>query len=901
MADSSISNPINKLSADLSIVHTPEQVDLRRGYKLDERQILNLDGRWRCMPDPDGKGVDLGFNMPDYDVSGGWFNLPGKRCWREVTVPCSFNTCGSDINRSTGTIWFRKDFDIPESWTDKHVTLQSECISGILAIWLNGTLIAEGIDGIKHFGLDISECLNRDTANTLVLEIDETASETSIFDYGIIGSVDLIASNHFFIKSAEFEIIKLNGSVLDIKLNVSVSNQSNETVTGRILTEIIDGNGLMAGCYLAELDSVSPLCEKSICIEEATDQIISASSKYTANIYLLTDDKRVDYIQIHADDIYPDEPIISSPSFNEYLESQEHIRQRIDLTGEWLCCPDFKGRGEESGFYKPDLDLYGWRSVNVPCIYDDCGFDMRQYEGQAWFRKSFNIPHKWIGRKIILRFEGIHWRASIWLNGKFICEHMDGLLRLDLDITDYINIGDNCLVVRTDNTWRLGDRSPGSMTGYFADGGITREIELIAMDHLYLQSVNILKADTDGTIDLKIDVSNTSYDIRPYRIKAEITDYAGNVCWKYMGEPSELGTDNKDEIVLHGKADNIIPWSPDNPSMYIIRVSLVTDIKSIDREFYRFGFRKIEVNDKKLYLNGNPIFLYGTDIHEDSHRTGMAVDLETLRKDIIEMKRTGINFVRMAHAPRGPSALDLYDELGMMVLAENNLHWWMRDCLPYADIPIPNEIGPGNPRFENTVATVKRQIRKMIERDMNHPSIIMWSVGNENHVDKPGVQDSIAGFLQLAKNLDPSRPVVHVCCHYYQGLDDFTHDDIICINGYFTDSNMWREQIQKLHIQYPGKPVLITEFGFVGILGEHKQAETMKSQFVDGMVDPYLCGACVYSWVDVALQEWENAYEPVNGAYGIASRWREKREAVAVVRKMYDERRKHNASGAGDE
>lgn len=224
----------------------------------------------------------------------------------------------------------------------------------------------------------------------------------------------------------------------------------------------------------------------------------------------------------------------------------------------------------------------------------------------------------------------------------------------------------------------------------------------------------------------------------------------------------------------------------------------------------------------------------------------------------------------------------------------------MRDWLQYAEIPIPNEIGPGNPRFENTVSTVKRQIAKMIERDMNHPSIIMWSVGNENFADKPGVQDSISAFLRLAKELDPSRPVVHVSCHYYGGMDDFTYDDIICMNGYFPDGNLWREQIDLLRARYPGKPILITEFGYVGILGEHKQAEQMRTAFVDGMAGPTVCGVCVYSWVDVALQEWENAYEQVNGAYGIASRWREKREAVAVVRRMFADHKMQRKLEAGN-
>ncbi|MHB1455491.1 MAG: glycoside hydrolase family 2 TIM barrel-domain containing protein [Armatimonadota bacterium] len=888
--DSEFSNIDLTIPGNPRITHTPEQVYLRRGFRLDERETISLNGTWRCMPDPENIGDEKGYFQPEYDVSGGWFNLPGKSCWREVTTPCKFSQCGTDVNKQMGVIWFRKDFDVPQSWSDKCVVLRLSVMRGRISIWINGTSVMQHHDAISDFELDISDNLNYGSINAIVVKVDRTVCENPFLSLdGDIGSIELIASNRFNIRSAEFEYVELDESILRFELNVSVLNKNNESVKGRIFVEIVDGNGLMAGCYLAEIDSLSPGEEKGFCIEEATDLITSVSTMYTAHVYLLTDETRVDYIQIHTGGICPVNNIVSSTICKNPFDIQENIRQKIDLAGEWRCIPDFHCCGEDSGFQNVEFDQDQWRQVKIPCIYDNCGFDMRQYEGQAWFRKEFIIPTSWQGMRNVIRLEGIHWRASIWLNGRFMCEHLDGLLRFDLDISEGAEYGKvNTLVIRTDNTWRLGDRSPGSMTGYFADGGITREIEAISMNPVHLVSANFINVDHNGQFTLKVKAQNDSKSPHKCHASIEIMDSNGNVIWNDSTDQIQINTGSSLEQFVNGKVDGIIPWSPDNPSLYTAKVTLLSGDQPADCDFYRFGFRSIEVADGKLLLNGERIFLYGTDLHEDSHRTGMTVDLETLRRDIIEMKRTGINFVRMAHAPRGPSALELYDELGMMVLEENNLHWWMRDWLPYADVAIPNEIGPGNPRFENTVASVKRQLTKMIERDMNHPSIIIWSVGNENPVDKPGVQDNLITFLKLAKELDPSRPVVHVSCSYYDGSDDFTNDDIICINGYFPNGQSWRDQLTRLHGLYPDKPIMSTEFGFVGILGEHKQAQVMESQF-SGMTDDYVCGACVYSWVDVALQEWENAYPPVQGAYGIASRWREKREAVAVVRCMYAE------------
>lgn len=1193
------------------IVHTQEQIDRRRGYKLLEREIVSLNGPWRCQPDPDGAGEELGYHKPGFGIGGGWFNLPGKLSWREVDIPCTFDHCGQDMNRYEGVAWFRRDFDVPESWARRCVTLRFEGVNYVSEVWVNGEPVGGSPDGQLRFEQEIDRLLRFGQANAVVVKVDNTGRPGDLSpginlawypEGGIARDVELHVTSRLHMTDAVFRYAEPAQGGGRFKLAVSVANHGTEQIHGRVFAEIVESDGTMVGCYLGETGEMRPGAETEVVIEDDAFGVIPWSpdspTLYTAHLYLLTDEERVDTLDarfgfrkiearwarlflngepifltgfnrhedsprtgmafdeetVRADlakmkdlgvnfvrlchyphspreldlydelgfvvlgeipliwwtglehgpesfnskveaahrqlrkmvrrdmnhpsiilwsvsnetrverpevlqtnesllrlareldpsrlivhvschwsehfdrtdrfdlddvicmnqypsmagfadpaqwwrdeadrlhELYPEKPIVVTefgynappggeeprasvyetefggmdapyicgasiwgwadhpypedhtggpglryglctrdremhpasesvrrmyterqarfkaehcldvpapepPTYDDFLAGEESIRQRIDMAGTWWCQPDRGGTGESKGYHTSEYDVTGkeygsygrsrWRQVRVPCIYDDCGFDMRQYSGQAWFHRDFAVPDDWQDKRVIIRFEGIHWQASIWLNGEHVYDHADGLLRLDLDLTDRLRFGsENTLVVRTDNTYRNGERSPGPITGYFADGGITREVELIATDRAHISSARFLRAEPGGEFHLLVGLADVPSD--DAHVVVEIADYSGRVYWSGCSETRSDGS----SVELQGKADGVRPWSPEDPALYVARISLVSGDRIMDRECVRFGFRKIEVIGEKLYLNGEPVFLYGTDIHEDSHRTGMAVGLETLRRDLIEMKRTGINFVRMAHAPRGPSALDVYDEVGMMVLSENNLHWWLRDWVPYGEYAMENDGPPGSPNFEGAVSAARRQLRKMIERDMSHPCIIMWSVGNENCVDKPGAQDVISEMLQLAKRLDPSRPVVHVSCNYWGGGDDFAYDDIICVNGYFADPQTWREEMVKLRDRYPAKPVVVTEFGFVGILGEHKQATIVESAFRDGMVDPWVCGACAYSWVDVALEEWEEACETVNGAYGIAGRWREKREAVAVVRRMYAERKR---------
>ncbi len=588
-------------------------------------------------------------------------------------------------------------------------------------------------------------------------------------------------------------------------------------------------------------------------------------------------------------------------------------RQRQNMAGVWRCQPDWENRGEQFGYADPNYDVTGgwyggpgsrmWREVNVPCSYETCGPDIRRRHGLVWFRRSFHVPKDWQGKRIIIRFEGVNWVSRYWINGKHVFDHPDGLLQFEIPVSDVIQYGmDNVLVVRTDNTPRPGNRAPGLQWGMFPDGGIIRDVQLIAMDRFHIESARFTHAepnDKAGKFALKINVANNRPEAVKGKVQVQIADRKGSILGRFAADTAELGAGENRDVLFEGTVPGVKPWSPDHPNLYVAKVSLELGDHRVDHQQCRFGFRKIETRGEKLYLNGKPIFLYGINRHDWSPRTGMAVDLEAFRSDLLKIKDLGCNFLRIPCTPAGTRELDLCDEIGILVMEENNLHWWCNSIAP------GDRGGEASAHFRGVVAAATRQIPKMIHRDMNHPSIIFWSVSNEVGMKK-GVVEALKKFIRLAKQLDPSRLVVQI--HYRDGAFDL--GDVACLNYYDRDKAGWVQRLSGIHKSYPGKPILVTEFGYRCTYGkedQEQQSRTIEEAF-SGMTAPYVCGATVYQFSKPATQEAK--LEPPNIHFGIRPIPPNihygifnlddctPRKAAAVVKRMFAERKKQTASKA---
>lgn len=577
-------------------------------------------------------------------------------------------------------------------------------------------------------------------------------------------------------------------------------------------------------------------------------------------------------------------------------------REHVDLCGPWRFQPTPLGNGERAECFQPHYDAARWSEAAVPNSFDAIASILDCYEGEGWFRRTFNVPRNWEGKRVVLRFEGVNYHAKVWVNGQEAGEHQDGFLRFEFPIQDLIDFGgENVVAVRADNIRRDGE-VPGVHRGWRTFGGILREVELIATDPLHLAHIRIIAepAAQGGSLQVYADIRNERAETTDVELLVEITADDGETLASFMSAPFPVEPGGEVEQSLVGHVPGAEPWSPDAPNLYTAKFELRTNGQTVDEQTIRIGFRKVEAKDGKLLLNGEPIYLTGYNRHEDSPQRNMATDLETARQDIIDMKAGGCNFVRLCHYPHHPGELDLCDELGILVMGEIPLYWW----------------GGGQEGEDHCAAKLqaaKRQFRSMIRRDINHPSIIFWSASNETKEDLHAIAAGNQELVRLAKELDPTRFAVHVSNHWEE-YPNFDADDVICVNGYPTpqsrlnsksydpdlskSTRYWRDNLQALHEKHPGKPILIAEFGnfsFEGVqgmgLGEDGQARILEAEFA-GMHAPYICGATIWCWAD---HPWPPAtfgfchYLAIS-PFGVVSRDRHKLEAYHAARRMFQEK-----------
>lgn len=576
------------------------------------------------------------------------------------------------------------------------------------------------------------------------------------------------------------------------------------------------------------------------------------------------------------------------------------IHNKIDLCGLWRFQPDPSNEGEKAGYYNPDYDFSLWREIRLPCDFDSCSPYLESYEGTAWYMRKVNMPADWKNKRVLIQFQGANYHTKVWFNGKELGENLDGFLPFSFPIQDLAKFGDqNFIIAKVDNYRNQGD-VPGIQRGWRTYGGILREVELISTEKAYINNIVITAEPLgdNGKFLLKCDIANEfGYDIIS-EIVVEITDNEDRTVAKFLSDKKNVGTDL--EFLIEEKIDNIQTWTPKNPKLYKAKIQLYADEKMIDEKIIRFGFRKIQSVNGKLLLNDKPIYLTGFNRHEDCPKTNMVFDLEIASKDLQDMKSAGANFVRLCHYPHHPKELDLCDEIGLLVMGEIPLYWW-------------DGYNEGEENCQKKLETAKRQLKKMIERDMNHPSIIFWSVSNENQEERPEVAEGNRELVRFAKKLDPTRLAVHVSDHW-QKYPNFSEDDVICVNAYpsfnkrvsegkisynFSESTkFWREGLQKLHEQYPNKPILITEFGypsFEGVnnngLGEDSQSLAIEKEF-EGMSAYYVCGATIWCWAD---HPWPpTVFSFCNNLgispFGVVSRERRRLRAYWVARSIFKEK-----------
>jgi beta-galactosidase len=435
----------------------------------------------------------------------------------------------------------------------------------------------------------------------------------------------------------------------------------------------------------------------------------------------------------------------------------------------------FVGADSKSTLPKIDSAKFAaapWQTVSVPHVFQTRA-EFTNFS-QGCYRRDFTVPPEFSGKRLYLVFEGAATIADVYVNGKYLGQHRGAYTRFVFDATDAIKSdGKNELAVYVDNNPKhTTDCLPNKNGLYTVWGGLYRKVWLVATDPLhidlqdyaspgvYITPQNVSDASAD--LSVKILARNSSAASQNAEIRATLLDPDGAAV-KVFSESTNIPTGMRATIEFAGNIANPKLWAPGSPNLYHMKVEVLRDGQVVDEVTQPTGFRNLvfEKATGRVTLNGKPIILEGADLHQEIESKASAMSDDDFRTNYAFMQDLGFNFIRLCHYPHAQLEYDLCDQLGIFCWAENGHSNFEKQDLP----------GP----------TADQITTEMVKQNYNHPSIAVWSVGNE------AGEDVADREVPVVKALDATRPVVvaNMKC---------TNADFHGINaypGWYGGSNLW--------------------------------------------------------------------------------------------------------------
>jgi beta-glucuronidase len=488
---------------------------------------------------------------------------------------------------------------------------------------------------------------------------------------------------------------------------------------------------------------------------------------------------------------------------------------RFLVGGAWYTRADPADNGVQQGFQRI-RSLAGWQRTTIPNAANAGNYSTQSYIGSVqWYRKNFKAPRGPADSKWILRFESVNYRAKVWLNGKPLGTHVGSYLPFELRAKSFRRKGVNRLVVRADSRRQKYDIPPLSVrsTGAFEGGwwnytGILREVYLRRVRNLDMTSVHVkpvLRCRTcAATIKVEATVANLARRGRPVRIAGRFGRH--NVRFA----AHRVGGHGSRRFKARLRIRNPRLWSPDRPTLYGAKLILFDRGREVQRYRVHTGIRDLRVDRLgRIELNFREVNLRGASVHEDSPTLGAAIHPEQMRTNIGLLRRLGATITR-SHYPLHPYFLELADRSGIMVWSEIPVYRMASRLFAISEVRLK----------------ALRMLRHEIDRDYNHPSVMVWSVGNEN-ASRPGtgLRKYIRKAARTVENLDPTR-LVGIATSGFPTVEKqsiYTELDVLGINDYFgwyggprgtiSDQSVLGGYLNRIHSDYPNQAIVITEFG----------------------------------------------------------------------------------------
>ena len=416
-------------------------------------------------------------------------------------------------------------------------------------------------------------------------------------------------------------------------------------------------------------------------------------------------------------------------------------------------------RGGAQGAEALKFDDSGWRKVDLPHDWsiEDLPGTQSPFSrdavsqvsggfttgGTGWYRKVFTIPNEQQGKRIVVQFDGVYMNAEVWLNGQFLGTHPYGYTSFWFDVTDKAKLGANVLAVKVKNE--------GENSRWYSGSGIYRHVWLKSLDQAhvaqwgtYLTTPTVTAS--SAKVNIRTKVENDGAQKTAITLVTRLRDATGREVARVESEQS-IEPNSHYDFQQNAEVKSPELWSPESPILYSAVSEVFRERRAVDRVETKFGIRSISFDvSKGFLLNGVPVKLKGGCLHHDNGPLGARAFDRAEERRVELLKASGYNALRLAHNPPSPAFLEACDRLGMLVIDEA-FDMWREGKNPY-DYHLS---------FDDWW---QQDIESMIARDRNHPSIIMWSIGNEiPNGHKPEVAKLAQEIGNFVRRLEPTRPV----------------------------------------------------------------------------------------------------------------------------------------------
>ena len=503
--------------------------------------------------------------------------------------------------------------------------------------------------------------------------------------------------------------------------------------------------------------------------------------------------------------------------------------ESASLDGEWLFRTDPEDSGLQNNWFAAKPLAKDWVTVTVPHTWQ-VQSPFTEYRGVAWYRRSFEVPERWTGSAIRIEFAAVFHTATVWVNGQLAGEHArKGYTAFAFDISRFVHAGaPNSLAVRVDNSFNLHMLPRGRSSDFPHDGGIFRPVHLLIAPEVCVERLDVDALPDAGNAEAQLSIVAHCRNLisKPWHGHATFRVIEDDTGLEVLADPKagifSIAPRSARSLNFSATLPNPKLWHFDHPHLYRLEF-VITDVSESHLFSTTFGIRRFQVKDGALHLNGERVRLMGVERMGGSNpEFGMAEPESWINHDHNDLKHLNCVLTRV-HWPQDSRVLDYCDRHGILIQSEIPVWGWESfkgmTTEPDADI------------LENGI----EQMREMIARDRNHPSLVMWGLCNEVGGQLPAAYQFAKRMLEEVKKLDPHR----LCSYASNSLEKTPeHDvaglmDLIEMNEYvgtWSPGNLETigKYLDAVHTAFPDKPVIISEYGYCACVPERPEDDARR-------------------------------------------------------------------------